>query len=128
MSVSEILMLLNERENTMCSHTFTLFRSRKASVIVGTFQLSLPFIGRSIYFFGNGFVFLYPMLCSPGRTVYGSVSEILMLLKERENTMCSHTFTLFRSRKTHVIVETFQLSFRVFMCLSSEDLLTIFFR
>ena len=29
--------------------------------------------------------------------------------------MCSHTITLFRSRKTSVIVETFQLSFHVFM-------------
>ena len=31
-------------------------------------------------------------------------------------TVCSHTFTLFWSRKTSVIIETFQLSFRVFMC------------
>ena len=31
-------------------------------------------------------------------------------------TMCSHTFTLFWSRKTSVIVKTFQLNLHVFMC------------
>ena len=38
-------------------------------------------------------------------------------------TMCSLTFTLFWSRKTSVIIETFQLSSRVFVCaLLSRDL------
>ena len=38
-------------------------------------------------------------------------------------TVCSHTFTLFWLRKTSEIIEMFQLSFHVFVCLSSGDLI-----
>ena len=49
---------------TMCSHTFTLFWSRKTSVIVEKFQLSflclcVSFIQRSLNFFGKNFLFLF---------------------------------------------------------------------
>ena len=46
---------------TVCSHTFTLFWSRKTSVIVETFHLSycVPFIRRSLNFFGKNFLFLF---------------------------------------------------------------------
>ena len=46
---------------TVCSHTFTLFWSRKTSVIVKTFQLSfhMPFVWRSLHFFGKSFLFLF---------------------------------------------------------------------
>ena len=37
--------------------------------------------------------------------------------------MCWHTITLFWSRKTSVIVETFQWRFSVFMCLSGDLLI-----
>ena len=45
---------------TVGSHTFTLFRSRKTSVIVEMFQLSsrVPFIRRSLHFLGKIFLFL----------------------------------------------------------------------
>ena len=36
--------------------------------------------------------------------------------KERGKTVCSHTFTLFWSRKTSVIIKIFWLSFHVFAC------------
>ena len=47
-----------------CLHTFTLFLSRKTSVIVETFQWSLcvAFIRRSLYFFSKSFLFFYLML------------------------------------------------------------------
>ena len=35
---------------------------------------------------------------------------------QKRHKMCSHTFALLWSRKTSVIVKTFQLSFCVFMC------------
>ena len=41
-------------------------------------------------------------------------------------TMCSHTFTLFWLRNTSVIFETYQLSYRVFVLLSSGDLFIFF--
>ena len=39
---------------------------------------------------------------------------------------CSDTFTLFRSRKTSVIVETFQVSFSVLMCAFHPEISSFF--
>ena len=49
---------------TVCWCTFTLFWSRKTSVIIKMFQLSFrvfvwPFIRRSLQFFGKSFLFLF---------------------------------------------------------------------
>ena len=41
-------------------------------------------------------------------------------------TMCSHTFTLFWSRKTPVIVKIFQLSFHVFVCAFRPEIPSFF--
>ena len=41
-------------------------------------------------------------------------------------TVCWHTFTLFWLRKTSVIVETFQLSFRVFVCAVHPEIYSFF--
>ena len=51
----------------VCSHTFILFWLRKTSVIVETYQesfhvLIVPFIRRSIHFFGKSFPFLFLFL------------------------------------------------------------------
>ena len=53
---------------TICSHTFTLFWSRKTYVIVETFQLSffvclcMPFVQRSLRFFAKNFLFPFLLL------------------------------------------------------------------
>ena len=48
---------------TMCLHTFTLFWSRKLSVIIKMFQLSFcvvaPFVRKSLLFFSKRFVFFF---------------------------------------------------------------------
>ena len=41
-------------------------------------------------------------------------------------TVCSHTFTLIRLRKTYVIVETYRLSFPVFMCAFHPEISSFF--
>jgi hypothetical protein len=41
-------------------------------------------------------------------------------------TVCSHTFTLFWMRKTFVIVETFYLSFCVFVCAFHPEISSFF--
>jgi hypothetical protein len=41
-------------------------------------------------------------------------------------TVCSHTFTLFSSRKISVIVETFQLSFRMFVSAFHPEICSLF--
>ena len=41
-------------------------------------------------------------------------------------TMCLHTFTFFWSRKTSVIVKTFQLGFRVFVCAFHPEISSFF--
>ena len=56
---------------TVCSHTFILFWLRKISTSIKTYQLSfsliflVPFIWRSLHFFGNSFLFLFLFLCYP---------------------------------------------------------------
>ena len=58
-------IFLDQKRVHVCSHTFTLFWSRKTSVIVKRFQLNfcvcvcVLFTRRSLYFFSKSYLFLF---------------------------------------------------------------------
>ena len=110
---------------TVPSHTFILFLPHNTNYITHHhLELAYQFILSSNQSPGihlRWFPFNFPPSCLASTLV-----ALPNLLCGAVFTMCSHTFTLFWSRKTSVIIKTFQLSFHVFMCVFHLEISSIF--
>ena len=94
----------NEPLNLMCTPIFKILINKKillANVMHVSGMVNLNFILHN-----NGYI--------------QKSTQILVI------TVCSHTFTLFSSRKISVIVETFQLSFRMFVSAFHPEICSLF--